>query len=324
MSFTPQAALDLISRACDDARLGHAYLITGPAGSGKRALAEAIFLLVNRLPSTDDNTLEAHPDAHPISAESKSRRIVTEQIRELERSLHMKSSRAAKKVGVIFDADRLQPAASNAFLKTLEEPPSDSLLLLLTASPESLLDTILSRCLILPLQPPATVQRSEWEIQLLNLLSLWFADPAPRDLPRIFGLVRDFQEILQRCKETIASEYAAELKAEEKALKGVAEARYLEKIEEQYDALTSARTLRERSGLLELLTTWWADVARQHTASPHLDLPDFAIQTAWLATQEDAIATLERLEALEILKENLNYNLNEPLALESAFLKAFR
>src|SRR5437588_631399 len=83
--------------------------------------------------------------------ESKSRRIVIEQIRNIEHALQMRASRGRHKVAIISDADRLQPQAANAFLKTLEEPPKDSLLLLLSALPEALPDTIVSRCIAIPL-----------------------------------------------------------------------------------------------------------------------------------------------------------------------------
>src|SRR4029453_9151764 len=55
------------------------------------------------------------------------------------------------KEAIISGADRLQPQAANAFLKTLEEPPANSLLLLLSALPEALPDTIVSRCISIPL-----------------------------------------------------------------------------------------------------------------------------------------------------------------------------
>ncbi|HEX8373082.1 MAG TPA: hypothetical protein VF585_09900 [Chthoniobacterales bacterium] len=327
MSFTPAEALDLLTRAQADSRLGHAYLITGATGSGKRQLATDIFRLINGLPEADGDVISSHPDGYTVEPESKSRRIVIEQIRELERALHMKSSQSSKKLGVIIEADRLQPQASNAFLKTLEEPPSNSMLLLLTSAPEMLLDTILSRCLILQLRPPAEVVRSEWEVRLLTALSEYFAQPisasGEREIPQIFGLVRDFQDILNDCKDAIGAENKAELKAEEKLVKGVVEARYLEKLEEQYEAIGAARSQRERTNLIELLTTWWTDVSRQRAGAPHLDLPHYAAQTAWLAQQEDVLATLERLEALEELKTHLAQNINEPLALEAAFLKAF-
>ncbi|MEO7932939.1 MAG: hypothetical protein ABIT76_07265 [Chthoniobacterales bacterium] len=328
MSFTPAEALALLTAAQRDSRLGHAYLITGAIGSGKRQLAADIFRLINRLPfDPSSDLLSTHPDAHTVEPESKSRRIVIEQIRELERALHMKSGQAEKKLGVIIEADRLQPQASNAFLKTLEEPPANSMLLLLTTAPEMLLDTILSRCLILQLRPPAEVVRSPWELKLLDTLSQYFAQPAPasgREIPQIFGLVRDFQDILNDCKDTIAAENKTELKAEEKHLKGTVEARYLEKLEEQYDAQGAARSQRERTHLIELLTTWWTDVSRQRAGiRTHLDLPHYAAQTEWLAGQEDTLATLDRLDALEALKTHLAQNINEPLALEAAFLKAF-
>ncbi len=324
MSFTPAEALALLTAAQRDSRLGHAYLITGATGSGKRQLAADIFRLINRLPfDSGAEILSNHPDAHTVEPESKSRRIVIEQIRELERALHMKSGQVEKKLGVIIEADRLQPQASNAFLKTLEEPPANSMLLLLTSAPEMLLDTILSRCLILQLRPPAEVVRSPWELKLLDVLSHYFSQSGSREIPQIFGLVRDFQDILNDCKDTIAGENKAELKAEEKHLKGTVEARYLEKLEEQYDAQGAARSQRERTNLIELLTTWWTDVSRQRAGTPHLDLPHYATQTQWLAGQEDTLATLDRLDALESLKTHLAQNINEPLALEAAFLKAF-
>jgi len=325
MSFTPDEALDLLTAAQRDGRLGHAYLITGATGSGKRRLAGDIYRLINGLPQGTDDVLATHADAHTVEPESKSRRIVVEQIRELERALHMKSGQSETKLGVIFEADRLQPQASNAFLKTLEEPPAHSMLLLLTAAPEMLLDTILSRCLVMQLRPPLEVVRSPWESRLLGVLGEYFAQPASggREIPQIFGLVRDFQDVLADCKATIAAENKGELKAEEKAVKGAVEARYLEKLEEHYEAVGAARSQRERTNLIEVLSTWWTDVSRQRAGVPHLDLPRYAAQTAWLAQQEDALATLERLDALENLKTHLAQNINEPLALEAAFLKAF-
>jgi len=92
-------------------------------------------------------------DIFVCQPESKSRRIVIEQIRDLEHALQMRASNGRRKVAIVSDADRLQPQAANAFLKTLEEPPKDSLLLLLSALPEALPETILSRCIAIPLAP---------------------------------------------------------------------------------------------------------------------------------------------------------------------------
>src|SRR4051812_33874106 len=152
MSFSRKAALDFLKRAHQQNRLGHAYLISGPPGSGKRALAAEVTALVNGTKTADVFSARAR-EVYVAEPESKSRRIVTEQVRGLEHALQMRAAGDRRKVAIIAEADRLQPQAANAFLKTLEEPPANSLLLLLSALPEALPDTILSRCIPIPLAP---------------------------------------------------------------------------------------------------------------------------------------------------------------------------
>src|SRR4029077_4481970 len=88
-----------------------------------------------------------HPDIHWVRPESKSRVIVTDQMRELMQEIHLRPSEAEYKVAIIVAADRLRIEAANAFLKTLEEPPGKSILILLSSEPQRILETILSRCL---------------------------------------------------------------------------------------------------------------------------------------------------------------------------------
>ena len=146
MAFSPAAAFSYLRRAHEQGRFAHAYLISGAPGTGKRELASRLANLVN---GTDARDVFASgtPNVYLAAPGSKSRRIVIDQIRGLEHALQMRAPDGRKKVAIISDADRLQPQAANAFLKTLEEPPNDSLLLLLSALPEALPDTILSRCL---------------------------------------------------------------------------------------------------------------------------------------------------------------------------------
>src|SRR5207245_9061542 len=77
----------------------------------------------------------------------KSSVITSDQMRELMQAIFLKPTEAEYKVAVIVAADRLNIQAANAFLKTLEEPPAKSVLILLTTEPQRLLETILSRCL---------------------------------------------------------------------------------------------------------------------------------------------------------------------------------
>ena len=97
---------------------------------------------------------QEHPDFHSVRPESKSRHITVEQVRELERELYLRPFSAPLKVAVIFDAERMclgGASAANAFLKTLEEPPAHTLILLTSGRPAMLLPTIISRCLRLDL-----------------------------------------------------------------------------------------------------------------------------------------------------------------------------
>src|SRR5215470_1145805 len=129
MAFSRKVALEYLRRA-------HAYLISGPPESGKQQLAAELASLVNGTEVSDVFSARAR-EIFIAQPQSKSRRIVIEQIRGLEHALQMQARNGRRKVAIICDADRLQRQAANAFLKTLEEPPDNSLLLLLSALPES-------------------------------------------------------------------------------------------------------------------------------------------------------------------------------------------
>src|SRR6059058_4072950 len=169
MPFSRSTALEYLRRAHEQNRLAHAYLISGPPGSGKQQLAADLASLVNGTPVGDVFSAKAR-EIFVARPESKSRRIVIEQIRRLEHALQMRASSSRRKVAIISDADRLQPQAANAFLKTLEEPPKDSLLLLLSALPEALPDTIVSRCITIPLAPDGQEQSKHEQEKLVKLL----------------------------------------------------------------------------------------------------------------------------------------------------------
>lgn len=147
----PLSAEDLekrLARAAQEDRLAHAYLVSG---EDLDCLEGVFHKVAQRLLGTASKD---PPDLHLVRPESKSRRITVEQIRDLERSLSLKAFNAPLKVAGIIGADRMclgQAEAANAFLKTLEEPPSHTVLFLLTTAPDLLLPTIKSRCLSIPL-----------------------------------------------------------------------------------------------------------------------------------------------------------------------------
>jgi DNA polymerase-3 subunit delta' len=324
MAFLLEAAVEFLSRAHHGGRLAHAYLIAGDVGSGTRELACRLVGLVNpeALGKGGLETVLKHPDVHTVEPESKSRIIKVEQMRELEKALQMRSSQGRRKVGIVFDAERMNAAASNSFLKTLEEPPGNSLLLMVTAHPEMLLDTILSRCIFVQLVAGARKELTERERGVLEGLVRYFKKPEV-GLADVFGLVREFNVTLAETKAAMQGEGEAELKREEALYKQTTEGKWLEDREEHLKVLAEARYLQARSAMVDLLLQWWGDVLRQQNGGKHLDFPIHAETTAQLAQRFETTEVLRRVTALEGLRENMNRNVNEQLAIEVAFLGAF-
>lgn len=317
MAFTPPAAFDYLRRAYENGRLGHAYLFVG----GRSAMDLATRLAALAVPADD---ALAHQDVHVVEPESKSRRIVIEQIRELEGSLRLRASQAGgRKVAIIREADRLQIQASNAFLKTLEEPPAQSLLLLVTAQPESLPDTILSRCIRVTLLDAGNEAPGREAEALLELLARHAADRArgaAPSLPAAYGLTREVTALLAAARARVAGEQEAAFDAEKKQYAQTTDGGWLAEREGYYKGMTEARYLSERTRVIERLARWWGDVLRVQTAGSAPEALRGAAEMASLLTAPEVFGKLTRVEAL---RENLDRNIQEALALEVAFLGIF-
>ncbi len=322
MAFTTEVALDYLRGAQDRGRLAHAYLITGAAGSGKRTLAADVAELVNGAPA-DKIFAGNAPDIHLASPESKSRRISIGQLRDLEHALQLRASDGRRKVAIVSDADRMGAQAANAFLKTLEEPPNNSLLLLLSSIPEVLPDTILSRCIALPLAPPAAATLSAEENDLIELLSAF--DPAAAGgVHEAYRLAQGFQRLLAKIRRNIQEENDAAQRLEEARYKNTTDGAWLDKRDEHYKALTESLYLHERAGLVEILFLWWGDILRASTGVKGRELPATQASTEAMAKRLTTAEILRRIRRLEELRDHLGRNIQEALALEVAFLHVFR
>jgi len=321
VAFTTEVALDYLRGANDRGRLAHAYLITGAAGSGKRTLAAEVAELVNGSPAGKIFSGSAS-DVHLASPESKARRISIEQLRDLEHSLQMRATGGRRKVAIVSDADRMGTQAANAFLKTLEEPPNNSLLLLLSTIPEVLPDTILSRCLAIPLAPPRDAALSAEENELIGLLRAF--DPAAGGVHAAYKLVQDCLRLLGTIRRRIQDENEAAQKLEETRYKNTTDGAWLEKREDHYKALAESLYLHERAKLVEILFLWWGDVLRVSTGVPGRELPAAQAATEAMANRLTTAEILRRVRRLEELRDHLGRNVQEALALEVAFLNVFR
>jgi DNA polymerase-3 subunit delta' len=147
--------VDRLFAAFEGDRLPHALLFSGPAGIGKSRVAR---LLAARIACTgaappcgtcaacSQIAATTHPDLEWVSLASGKKEIGVDQARRLKRIVQMTSITAARKMAIVDEAERLSIAAQNALLKTLEEPPGNALLILVTSAPGALLPTVRSRC----------------------------------------------------------------------------------------------------------------------------------------------------------------------------------
>ncbi len=321
MAFSRDTAFNLLRRTHEQNRLAHAYLISGPPGSGKQRLAAELASLVNGTPSSDVFSARAR-DIFVAQPESKSRRIVIEQIRDLEHALQMRASNGRRKVAIVSDADRLQPQAANAFLKTLEEPPKDSLLLLLSALPEALPETILSRCIAIPLAPEGQLKNKAEQKQLVKLLQQTVCEQR-WSIQYAYRLAQEFQRLLRAIREEIKIETDKALKGEETRYKDSTDGAWLEEREEYYKALTESFYLQRRAGLIETLFAWWSDVLRSSNRVERRNLLNAGKETGELARRFTTAEILRRIQRLEELRDHLSRNIQEALAIEVAFLAIF-
>ena len=250
MPFSKESLLERLSAARGAGRLAHAYLFTGPSGSGKFWLAIRLGAL--ELGCRLENA-PTHPDMHIVQPESKSRRIVTEQIRILATRFTGSPFVAEAGSHLIQDADRMQIQAANVFLKTLEEPPSGSLILLLSARPRAVLPTIRSRCLETVL-PGATPAQSEEQLSVLGALEEASFRGSSAWHHRGLSLHARVSGRLSRLRDRISSKYENALNKEIAHYKKASEdSSWFEERIAQTKALIEAEALRERDHMVETL-----------------------------------------------------------------------
>ena len=321
MAFKRKAAIGLLRHAHKQNRLGHAYLISGPNGSGKREVAAELASTVNGTAAEDVFSSKAR-EIFVAEPESKSRRILIEQIRELEHGLQMRGAEGRRKVAIIAEADRLQPQAANAFLKTLEEPPANSLLLLLSALPEALPDTIVSRCISIPLAANGDAVELPESAELLELLRTT-AREKNWGVQQAYRVAQGLQSLLGNIREEIKAQTAEALKNEEARYRNSTDGAWLEDREEYYKALTESLYIQRRAILIEALLEFWSDVLRACSKVARRDLPLAKKETAALAERFTAPEVLRRIQRIEELRDHLGRNIQEALAFEVAFLEVF-
>lgn len=155
--------LESLRAALAHGRLHHAYLFVGPEGVGKHTVARALAQAVHCSESTNDycgrcaacaSIMDGnHADVRAVQPLAGKKEISIQQVRDIERELRFRSFGGKRKIAIIDPAGLMNVSAQNALLKTLEEPPENSLIILITPNAGGLLPTLRSRCLRLSFAP---------------------------------------------------------------------------------------------------------------------------------------------------------------------------
>lgn len=343
-----QQGIQLLQRSLSRGRLGHGYLFNGHQLEELERIARTLAKTLNCQQPLKQNGVAVdccdtclvcrkiehgnHADVHWVRPESKSRIVTVDQMRELMREIQLKPTEAEYKVGVVVAADRLKTEAANAFLKTLEEPPAKSILILLTTEPQRILETILSRCLRLNFASAGSRQLDPAQMEWLAR----FSEMAAVEQKSLLGRYRLMDVLLKRLnalKTGIEESLTARspLQHYKEADKQV-----LEKWEDELTAAIEAEYRRQRSDLLGLLQWWLRDVWLQSLEKGNwtpgargsaiqsveglLSFPQLP-GSRRVAQRISASEAVENLQILEQLQRWLGTNVQEALALEVGLLK---
>lgn len=342
-------AMGILHGALTSARVHHAWLFAGPSGVGKRMAARAWGALlldpttkaaVGRPPTFDASgptrTLLAagsHPDFHEVSKESavyssdksvrdsKQRTLSIDVLREfviapaeLTATLPAGPGALASKVFIIDEAEFAADAGQNALLKTLEEPPTGTILILVSGAPHRLLPTIRSRCQMLTFAPLSTEAMDRWLAgQSIDLprdsvaAVKAIADGSPGEALRAIrtGVLEWFSILGGLLDEVIAGRYSPSLAASmAKCIDDWATAR----VEENRDASKEAA----RHAASHLMLRVIASLVRERLAHAAKARPDAAQRHA------------DHLERLDVAQRQIDANVQPIFALENWIVGAVR
>lgn len=337
-----QQAVALLQRSLERGRLGHAYLFTGDDIDELEAVARTLAKTLNcqrprRAGGAAVDCCEQcgscarvndgnFPDLFFVRPESKLRQLRIGQFTRRDDSppvvmndfIHLKPYEGGRKIGVIVEADRMNENACNSFLKTLEEPPANSVIILLTTEPQQILDTILSRCLRLNFGGAGVrfaPEHTAWLREFAPLLAAPKAGLLARY--RVLGqLLARLAAMRESVTETLTARSPLQQYPD-------AEPKTVEAWEKELDAAIEAECRRRRADLLHTLQWWLRDVwlCKLDADAELTTFPDLADAAAAVSTRITRTEALENLRVLEQTQRLLRTNVNEPLALEVGLLK---
>lgn len=311
-----QWAVDLLADHVAYQRERHAYLFTGPQGIGRRTLALRFAQSLNcpspSLPgqpclqcaSCRRFASMQHPDLSVVAAENVGEVLKIDQVRELLHTLSLSPYEAKYRLALILRFEEANTSASNAILKTLEEPPPQVVLILTANSVENLLPTIVSRCEVVRLRPLSL----EATAQGLQTVKGMPADTATQlahiSAGRPGYAIRLYQqpELLEQRRSWVEGLFHT--------LAGSKRERFA-------SAMELVRNNDELRSMLQVWLTLWRDVLLRSTGiTDSLTNPDYLSQVERLVQQVTLPDARLYARSIESTLNRIDHNVNARLALE--------
>ncbi len=314
-----------IRNSYENNRLAHAYVIVGsPRGNAlqfSESFLKLLYCSATEKPCnecTNCRLIESHKHADTlwIEPQSKARQIKADDVRGLVNRMTQTSFEGGWKAGILVSAECMNTNSANVLLKTLEEPPKKTLLLLITDSPQALLPTIISRCQKIVLAEGKAVGKNTlWEAPLMELL---------RELPATSGL--DASRLAGKLKAILDTVKAEITESIEEELGGNDEALDESKLKETLEARIKARLKEVQSEVFRVMLDWYRDILMlvSRVDTEHLIFPNDQNILKEQAKEHTQSSALQAIQVVEGMSRRLDRNIPAVQIFDEAFRKLVR
>ena len=325
-TFGHDKVVSMLQRSVDEGRLSHAYMLSGPPNVGKMSLALDLARALNCL--EDDRPCDrcaqcnriargVHADLHVIGPgddDPDSDRVMVgiDQVREAQRQASLTPFEGRYRVFIFNRTEQMSEEAANSLLKTLEEPPEQVVLVLLAASHQALLPTLVSRCQVMELRPVSV------ESIVAALEAVHDVDRAQANEIARLSCGRPGWAVRAATRPEVLEQVSERLQAIEQFVHGGLEQRFTYAADLAFSFGRSREAVREE---LTLWLRWWRDVLLLKHGVPtfvvHMARIESLSAVARSLTSRQvagAISTIDR--TLDLLDRNINAR----LALENMML----